>query len=85
MKMRSAGVITMSSMVKKYNEEVDRESAYEMLTKKLEKAAEQAAKKQKEKSETAAEPGPPPRLRGLVENQNLLWNRLPAARHSTQL
>ncbi|HPE98678.1 MAG TPA: DUF853 family protein [Chitinophagales bacterium] len=38
------GVITMSSMVKKYNEEVDRESAYEMLTKKLEKAAEQAAK-----------------------------------------
>ena len=39
--------INASSLIKKYNEEIDRESAYEMLSKKLE-ASEKAAEKEKQ-------------------------------------
>jgi uncharacterized protein len=38
------GLITTSRLVNKYNETVDRESAYEMLEKKLEQASKAAAK-----------------------------------------
>jgi DNA helicase HerA-like ATPase len=41
-------VMNASSIMKKYNEELDRESAYEMLNKKLD-AAEELAKKEEEK------------------------------------
>lgn len=43
-------VIDSSALVKKYNDVIDRESAYEMLTKKIDKAEEIAAK-EKEKPE----------------------------------
>ena len=44
-----AGLIGQSKLVRKYNETIDRESAYEMLTEKIKKA-EDLAKKQAEKS-----------------------------------
>lgn len=39
-------LIRKSSLVKKYNEEIDRESAYEMLNEKIEKAEQEAEKEQ---------------------------------------
>ena len=36
------GIVNGSALVKQYNAEVDRESAYEMLSKKLESAAKEA-------------------------------------------
>lgn len=39
------GLVAKSQLVAKYNEQVDRESAYEILTKKLDAAAEQAPEK----------------------------------------
>ncbi len=47
------GVLKKSKLASKYNEEIDRESAYELLNKKIEKAeaeeAQEAAKKEREK------------------------------------
>lgn len=43
--------IAKSKLVKKYNEEIDRESAYEILTKKIEEAQEVAAKEEEKKQE----------------------------------
>ncbi|PCJ64809.1 MAG: ATPase [Bacteroidetes bacterium] len=45
-------VLDSSTIMKKYNEEIDRDSAYEMLNKKME-AAEELAKKEKEAVEKA--------------------------------
>ncbi len=47
-----ANCIAKSKLVKKYNEEIDRESAYEILTKKIEQAQEIAAKEEEKKQET---------------------------------
>ena len=44
-------VINSSSLVKKYNEDIDRESAYEILNKKIEQA-EQEAEKERKKSKS---------------------------------
>ncbi|MGV7104955.1 helicase HerA-like domain-containing protein [Flavobacterium sp. U410] len=43
--------IAKSKLIKKYNEEIDRESAYEILTKKIEEAQEVAAKEEEKKQE----------------------------------
>ena len=45
-----------SKLVEKYQEEIDRESAYEMLTKKIEEISEEVAEKEEEKRESK-EPG----------------------------
>lgn len=47
-------IISQSKLVAKYNQVVDRESAYEMLTAKLEGAAEQAAEEKQQKEEAKA-------------------------------
>ncbi len=51
-------LITNSELIKKYNEEIDRESAYELLNQKIEKAeaeeAKAAAKKEREKIERSS-------------------------------
>jgi adenylosuccinate lyase len=44
-------VLKQSKLIKKYNEEIDRESAYEILNEKIEKAEKEAAK---EKAKPAA-------------------------------
>ena len=41
-------VLDRSKLIKKYNEEIDRESAYEILTEKIEKAEKEAEKEKKE-------------------------------------
>ncbi|MCL4141562.1 UNVERIFIED_CONTAM: hypothetical protein GTU68_048556, partial [Idotea baltica] len=46
-------LISSSKIAKKYNEEIDRESAYEILDKKIEKAQEIEAKEKEEKSKTS--------------------------------
>ena len=47
-----SGLLAQSKLAKKYNEEIDRESAYEMLHKKIEQAeAEEAKQKAKEEKE----------------------------------
>ncbi|EPR70135.1 hypothetical protein ADIWIN_3817 [Winogradskyella psychrotolerans RS-3] len=47
-----AGLLAESKLAKKYNQEIDRESAYEMLNKKIEQAeAEEAIQKAKEEKE----------------------------------
>ncbi|MCO6173526.1 DUF853 domain-containing protein [Flavobacterium sp. NRK F10] len=46
-----ANCIAKSKLVKKYNDEIDRESAYEILTKKIEQAQEIAAKEEEKKQE----------------------------------
>ena len=43
-------VLDKSKLIKKYNEEIDRESAYEILTEKIEKAEKEAKKEKEEKS-----------------------------------
>ncbi|MER3317915.1 MAG: DUF853 family protein [Allomuricauda sp.] len=43
-------VLDSSKLIKKYNEEIDRESAYEILTEKIEKAEKEAKKEKEEKS-----------------------------------
>lgn len=43
-------VLDRSKLIKKYNEEIDRESAYEILTEKIEKAEKEAKKEKEEKS-----------------------------------
>lgn len=43
-------VIKNSKLIKKYNEEIDRESAYEMLNEKIEKAQKEAEKEEAKKS-----------------------------------
>ncbi len=43
-------VLDKSKLIKKYNEEIDRESAYEILTEKIEKAEKEAEKEKEEKS-----------------------------------
>ncbi|MGH2667297.1 helicase HerA-like domain-containing protein [Flavobacterium sp.] len=45
-----------SKLVKKYEEEIDRESAYEILTKKIEEISEEVAEKEEEK-QASKEPG----------------------------
>jgi len=45
-------LISQSQISKKYNEEIDRESAYEMLDKKIEKAEKLEAKEKEEKAKT---------------------------------
>lgn len=47
-----------SKLVKKYAEEMDRESAYEILTKKLEEATQAAEESQKEEKEEKEDKGP---------------------------
>ena len=47
-----AQVLAKSALKKKYNEEIDRESAYEILNAKIANAAEAAAKEQDTKSTT---------------------------------
>ncbi|MDY7396160.1 helicase HerA-like domain-containing protein [Aureibaculum sp. 2210JD6-5] len=46
-------LIAQSKLIKKYNEEIDRESAYEMLDAKIEKAEELEAKEKEEKAKTS--------------------------------
>ena len=41
-----------SKLVKKYTEEIDRESAYEILTKKIEEISEEVAEAEEEKQES---------------------------------
>ena len=43
-------VLGKSKLIKKYNEEIDRESAYEILTEKIERAEKEAEKEKEEKS-----------------------------------
>ena len=43
-------VLDNSKLIKKYNEEIDRESAYEILTEKIERAEKEAEKEKEEKS-----------------------------------
>ena len=43
-------VLDNSKLIKKYNEEIDRESAYEILTEKIEKAEKEAEKEKKSTS-----------------------------------
>lgn len=43
-------VLGKSRLIKKYNEEIDRESAYEILTEKIEKAEQEAEKEKEEKT-----------------------------------
>jgi HD superfamily phosphohydrolase len=52
-------ITSVSEMVKKYNEAVDRESAYEILTQKIEEASAttQAAEAEAEEEKADAEPG----------------------------
>jgi hypothetical protein len=50
-----AEINSKSKLVKKYSEEIDRESAYEMLTKKIETAVEQA-EQEEEKPRKSNEP-----------------------------
>jgi hypothetical protein len=44
-------IISSSKLVKKYNEEIDRESAYEILNEKIERAEKQEAEAEKKKLE----------------------------------
>ncbi|WP_127138729.1 helicase HerA-like domain-containing protein [Flagellimonas oceanensis] len=46
-------VLDNSKLIKKYNEEIDRESAYEILTEKIEKAEKEAEKEKEEKKSTS--------------------------------
>ena len=46
-------VLDNSKLIKKYNEEIDRESAYEILTEKIEKAEREAEKEKEEKKSTS--------------------------------
>ena len=46
-------VLDNSKLIKKYNEEIDRESAYEILTEKIEKAEKEAEKEKEEKKPTS--------------------------------
>ncbi|MCR9227036.1 MAG: DUF853 domain-containing protein [Flavobacteriaceae bacterium] len=43
-------ILDNSKLIKKYNEEIDRESAYEILTEKIERAEKEAEKEKEEKS-----------------------------------
>jgi hypothetical protein len=45
-------VLDNSKLIKKYNEEIDRESAYEILTEKIERAEKEAEKEKEEKRTT---------------------------------
>jgi len=47
-------VIGASKLVKKYNKEIDRESAYEILSEKIEKAEKLAEKEQKQSQRTSS-------------------------------
>ena len=46
-------VLDNSKLIKKYNEEIDRESAYEILTEKIEKAEKEAEREKEEKKSTS--------------------------------
>ncbi|MBO0343335.1 MAG: helicase HerA-like domain-containing protein [Bacteroidota bacterium] len=46
-------VLDKSKLIKKYNEEIDRESAYEILSEKIEKAEKEAEKERKEEKSTS--------------------------------
>ena len=50
-----SSLLTKSKLVKKYNENIDRESAYEMLNKKIEQAEAEEAKEKARKEKEALE------------------------------
>ncbi|MFD1096746.1 helicase HerA-like domain-containing protein [Salegentibacter chungangensis] len=54
-------LIASSELCRKYNEEIDRESAYELLTKKIEKADEEKARKKAEEERRELEKASPRR------------------------
>ncbi len=51
------GIVGASKIIKKYNQAIDSNSAYEMLTAKLEEASQKTAEEKPEKKSTKAEPG----------------------------
>jgi len=51
-----SNINSKSKLVEKYQEEIDRESAYEILTKKIEEISEEVAEKEEEKR-ASKEPG----------------------------
>ena len=61
-------LVGKSKLVRKYNQEIDSESAYEILTAKLEEAAEKAAEKAKEEEEAKPARGRQKEEKGLLES-----------------
>lgn len=61
-------LVAKSKLVRKYNQEIDSESAYEILTAKLEEAAEKAAEKAKEEEEAKPASRRQKEEKGLLES-----------------
>lgn len=66
-------LIDNSRLIRKYNEEIDRESAYELLNKKIEEADQEDAREKAQKEKEAADKGSSTRRRSNRRSPENVW------------